>query len=94
MDTKVKTEQQERYWFRPKSVGYGATPVTWEGWLLTLGSMVVTGAAILVAILAEVHTWPNRRIYQVICLIVVAVTQFATIIVSRLKTSEDWRWRS
>jgi hypothetical protein len=93
-DTKVKTEQQERYWFRPKSCGYGATPVTWEGWLLTLGSMVVTGAAILVAILAEVHPWPNRRIYQVICLIVVAVTQFATIIVSRLKTSEDWRWRS
>ena len=90
----MKIEQQQRYWFRPKSFGYGATPVTWEGWLLTLGSMVVTGAAILIAILAEVHTWPNRRISQVICLIVVAVTQFATIIVSRLKTSEDWRWRS
>ena len=90
----MKIEQQQRYWFRPKSFGYGATPVTWEGWLLTLGSMVVTGAAILVAILAEVHTWPNRHISQVICLIVVAVTQFATIIVSRLKTSEDWRWRS
>ena len=90
----MKTEQQERYWFCPKSFGYGAAPVTWEGWLLTLGSMVVTGAAILVAILAEVHTWPNRRISQVICLIVVAVTQFATIIESRLKISDDWRWHS
>jgi hypothetical protein len=30
--------------------------------------MVVTGAAIHVAILAEVHPWPNRRIYQVIAL--------------------------
>jgi hypothetical protein len=57
----------ERYWFRPKSFGYGATPVTWEVWLLTLGSIVITGAAILVAILAEVHRWPDRRIYQVIC---------------------------
>jgi hypothetical protein len=56
--------------------------------------MVLTGAAILVAILAEVHGWPDRRIYQVICLIVAAVTQFATISVSRRKTSEDWRWRS
>jgi hypothetical protein len=50
-------------------------------------------AAILVAILAEMHNWPDRRIYQVICLIVVAVTQIVTIIVSRLKTSEVWRWR-
>jgi hypothetical protein len=63
------------------------------GWLLTLASVVVTGAAILVAILAEMHNWPDRRIYQVICLIVVAVTQIVTIIVSRLKTSEEWRWR-
>jgi hypothetical protein len=55
--------------------------------------MVVTGAAILVAILAEVHTWHDSRIYQLICLIVVAVTQFATISVARLKTSDDWRWR-
>ena len=23
----MKTEQQERYWFRPKSFGYGAAPV-------------------------------------------------------------------
>jgi hypothetical protein len=83
----------ERCWFRPKSFGYGATPVTWEGWLLTLGSLVVTGAAILVAILAEVNRRPDRRIYQVTCLIVVAVAQFATIVVSRLKTSEEWRWR-
>jgi hypothetical protein len=83
----------ERNCFRRKSFGYGATPVTWEGWLLTLGSLVITGAAILVAILAEVHRRPDRRVYQVICLIVVTVTQFATISVSRCKTSEDWRWR-
>jgi ABC-type sugar transport system permease subunit len=83
----------ERYWFRPKSFGYGATPVTWEGWLVTLSSVVVTGIAIIVAILTEVHEWPDRRIYQVICLIVVAVMQFATILVSRRKTSGEWRWR-
>jgi hypothetical protein len=87
------TGKTERYWFRPKSFGYGATPVTWEGWLLTLGSTLVTGTAILAAVLAEVHKWPDRRIFQVICLIVVGVTQFATIIVACLKTNEDWRWR-
>jgi hypothetical protein len=24
------------YWFRPKRDGYGATPVTWQGWGGTL----------------------------------------------------------
>ena len=24
------------YWFRPKRYGYGATPITWQGWLLTV----------------------------------------------------------
>ena len=84
---------KERYWFRPKSFGYGATPVTWEGWLLTLGSMAVTMGSILVATITEVNNWPDRRVYQVVCLIVVATTMLATIIVSRRKTSEDWRWR-
>ena len=27
----------ERCWFPPKSFGYGWTPITWEGWVLTLG---------------------------------------------------------
>jgi hypothetical protein len=55
---------------------------------LLFASVVVTGAAILVAILAQMHEWSDRRIYQVVCLIVVAVTQIVTISVSRLKTSE------
>jgi hypothetical protein len=83
----------ERYWFRPKSLGYGAAPETWEGWLLTLASVLATGVAMLVAIIGEVHKRPERRIYKVICLIVLAVTQFATIILARLKTRDDWRSR-
>ncbi|PHS17703.1 MAG: hypothetical protein COA78_02975 [Blastopirellula sp.] len=23
-------------WFRPKTIGWGLTPVTWQGWLYTL----------------------------------------------------------
>jgi hypothetical protein len=25
------------YWFHQKTFGYGATPATWEGWLVTVG---------------------------------------------------------
>ncbi len=27
---------REGYWFAPKLFGWGATPVTWQGWLTTL----------------------------------------------------------
>ena len=83
----------ERYWFRPKSFGYGSTPLTWEGWAVTLGSMVVTMATILTAVVAEVHRWPDRRAVQVACLIAFATTLIVTIGVSRRKIDGDWRWR-
>jgi len=25
-----------RYWFEPKSYGYGAQPITWEGWAVVI----------------------------------------------------------
>ncbi|EKD95256.1 MAG: hypothetical protein ACD_25C00002G0004 [uncultured bacterium] len=25
-----------KFWFRPKRLGYGFTPISWEGWLSTL----------------------------------------------------------
>jgi hypothetical protein len=79
----------ERHWFRPKSFGYGWTPITWEGWALTLGSMIVTMAAILTAVLAEVHRWPDRRSLQATCMIVFVATLIVTIVVSRSKTEGD-----
>lgn len=35
-------------WFRPRKFGVGWTPMTWEGWLVTLlGIAFVTGANLL-----------------------------------------------
>jgi len=34
-----------RYWFRPKRYGYGATPVTWEGWALVAGFVVIVAGS-------------------------------------------------
>ena len=27
---------KKKYWFRPKSYGYGIIPISWEGWLTSL----------------------------------------------------------
>jgi len=35
-----------KYWFRPKRYGYGFTPISWEGWVVTgvLLILVLTSA--------------------------------------------------
>ena len=46
----------ERPWFGPKRRGIGWTPVTWEGWLVTLCSMViVVGVNLLIVALVASH---------------------------------------
>lgn len=37
---------REGYWFAPKLFGYGATPVTWQGWALALGYVAALIAVI------------------------------------------------
>jgi hypothetical protein len=83
----------EKYWFRPKSFGYGATPVTWQGWALTLGSALVVISTTMAALFAETSHWPGRRLLQTGCLIVLVATLVVTIVISRIKTDGDWRWR-
>ena len=81
------------YWFRPKSFGYGATPVTWQGWLFTLGSAAVTTGALLIAVAAELHQWPNRRLFQAAGLAIAALSPLLTIVIARQRTDGVWRWR-
>ena len=40
------------YWFRPKRYGYGATPVTWQGWALTFAApgLIVAAVAAMAAL--------------------------------------------
>jgi hypothetical protein len=34
----------DRPWFRTRADGLGWTPITWEGWLITIGSALVAVA--------------------------------------------------
>ena len=35
-----------RAWFKPKSMGFGVTPISWQGWLATLAFVIVFGLTI------------------------------------------------
>jgi hypothetical protein len=69
-------------WFAPKRYGYGATPVTWQGWALTLGFVA---AAIGISVKFQ------RSPLQLAAVMVPLVVVF-TVICART-TRGGWRWR-
>jgi len=71
------------YWFKPKRYGYGATPITWEGWtvILVFAFFLIWRSDVLIDI------DPGRFYFEVI------ISVIAIIWISKLKTEEDWKWR-
>jgi hypothetical protein len=79
-----------RFWFKPKRYGYGARPVTWEGWLLSLSPAAV--AVIGTWWLATQQRADNVALVSAL-LFVVLVTTVAVILISKQRTDGAWRWR-
>ena len=68
------------YWFVPKMFGWGATPVTWQGWVLTLGFALL--------LVLDIRFMP-----ETIAKVGIGVALFAgfTVIAIR-KTQGGWGW--
>jgi hypothetical protein len=77
-----------KYWFRQKRFGYGATPNTWQGWALTLGSAALVMALLLCT---DRFGYPLGFLLKVVGAPLVLIP---TVIVSYLKTEGGWRWRN
>jgi hypothetical protein len=79
----------KRYWFRQKRFGYGATPNTWEGWLVTaLFVLLVTGI---------VFHGPSIRDNGLRTLwfgLGIPALLVPYCVIAYLKTEGGWRWRS
>ena len=70
-------------WFEPKKYGYGAgLPITWQGWLLTIGYV----ALILLATFLIPYSLPLYLAF------VFTLTGLFLLITSRT-TRGGWRWR-
>ena len=70
-----------KYWFRPKIYGYGATPSTWEGWFIII--------LYLVSILYLTFYLTNLILYSSIF---IGLTIFL-ILITYCKTNGSWCWR-
>ena len=76
------------YWFKPKRYGYGATPVTWQGWAVTIGAVLAVVAVSLGLRLTAKSLWALAAL-----VLFDAVAVSALVIVSYRKTDGGWRWR-
>jgi hypothetical protein len=77
------------YWFKPKRYGYGATPVTWEGWaIVQAGIAVVLIATPLLANGDRPALW-----HWIVWLVAIAGTVIWLTAISHRKTDGEWRWR-
>jgi hypothetical protein len=75
------------YWFKPKRYGYGATPVVWQGWAVTIAAVATVVVTVLLSQIFVDSSW--RLAAPVIIALVIAVL----CIVSHRKTDGEWRWR-
>ncbi len=77
-----------QYWFKPKRYGYGAMPTTWQGWAVTIATVV---AMVAVSLFLRLEFRGYWALAGMLTFDAIALT--ALFIVSRRKTAGEWRWR-
>jgi hypothetical protein len=78
-----------KYWFRQKSIGYGATPNTWQGWAVTLVGVVLIFGVVIESL--QITDQTQRFLFA---LPGIALVSLAMSVIAWLKTEGGWRWRS
>jgi len=79
-------------WFEPKLYGYGATPVTWEGWLIVLAFVAAAVVAAWAFIGFDRSVKPTT-VNLIAFLVTIVVLVAALWVVSQATTGGEWRWR-
>ena len=75
-------KSKDDYWFVPHAFGIGATPVTWQGWVLTIGFSV------LAVLDMKWMPSPIARIGVLVALLLL----FMLIAVRKTRGGWGWHW--
>jgi hypothetical protein len=86
-----------RYWFKPKTYGYGVTPVSWEGWLSALAYSAVMLACVLIVAFDSQNLIKAALCLGVFVFVTIGMFQIARPridtngIGTRASVSNDWK---
>lgn len=79
-DVRAALAVRPGYWFAPKLFGLGATPVTWQGWAVT-----ICYVAVVMAIAAWLDDGPDR-------IVAILGVTIPFLVLAWIKTDGGWRW--
>jgi hypothetical protein len=83
-----------RYWFKPKTYGYGASPANWQGWAATAAFIAVLLTASLPLLALQQNPPSGLTAWRfAIWALVVAVLTAGFVRLARAKTDGQWAWR-
>lgn len=71
-------------WFAPKRFGFGARPITWQGWTVVIGFVAVAFAA---------GRWLGNRPLALAGVMVPATAVMILITVRTTRGGFRWRWK-
>jgi hypothetical protein len=74
-----------KYWFKPKSYGWGVFPVTWQGWLMTICLAALCFVACAISV--PTKNWP-----RLVLDIIVLITLFMILAAPKTEGDIKWRW--
>lgn len=81
----------QRLWFAAKRYGYGWYPVTWEGWVVVIGFVVLALAPSLVVLWLDIDV--SDAAYAALFIPYVCVLTLVLIWISARKGEKArWRW--
>ncbi len=78
-----------KFWFKPKTYGYGAVPATWEGW-----AVVAIYVAILTACVVGAVVPKESAAVHIASVAAIIVATVAMVLVVVQKTDGPWGWNA
>ena len=78
-----------RFWFKPKRTGYGATPITWEGW-----AAVAVYVVVLVGCIGGLTVRGESFALRAASIATIVIATVVLIAVSVQKTDGAWGWNA
>lgn len=79
-----KRKEEKDYWFKQRRYGYGATPITWKGWAVTLGFVLYL---VLLSFVLK-----KGNVFEYFLWFIIGLIGLIAIIKKKTEGGLEWRW--
>ena len=80
-----------KYWFKPKTYGWGFVPISWEGWLATLGMVGILMMAAYSHGFFESEISTQDGVGFLVDLVIIGIVG-SILMIPKTKGKVRWQW--